>query len=132
NHHPLEITGNSSRFQRFHLLASRDARACTYAGARACRGFENAGTVEPIHFIYLNQVDSGSKKGSKRFQLGTVERAAGETLRFQRLGNILAGGNAARPRLEGADRPIWGLLIGRPGESFRVFAWSAVPIGAAG
>lgn len=121
NHQPLEITGHSSRFQRFHAQASRDARAPVCAAARAYTRGEIRGTVEPEGLIYLNQVDRGSREGSKRFQLGTVEGAAGEGLQFQRLGNILAGGNAAQLHAGLADRPIWGLLMPRAGESFRVF-----------
>ncbi len=125
NQQPLEITSQSSRFQRFRAQASRDARAPVCVAARAYTRGEILGTVEPHELLYLNQIDRGSREGSQRFQLGTAEGAAGEAVRFQRVGNILAGGNAAQLRAGLADRPIWGLLMPRAGESFRVFGVAA-------
>lgn len=79
NHQSIVIAALSARFQRFQLCASRDARMGPRMSARACRGAVNAGTLEPLIFIYIYQVVSGSKAVLVRFSLEPLTRQCRES-----------------------------------------------------
>jgi hypothetical protein len=93
NHQPVDLAPLFARFQRFHVCASRDVRVCERAHTRAYMREGFAGTVEPTHFLYSLQMDSGSKSVPKWFQFGTAAQLAALGRAARRISNILAGGN---------------------------------------
>lgn len=126
NRQSLEITGNSSRFSRFSVLASRDARAYVCVRLRACREPSKHRTTEPQVIIVIYHVVSGSVVVLKRFcpEPAVPNRAGnGRVLRFR---HILAGGNAAISVDGWPDRACSTPLAGRGAKSFGVFRAGSV------
>ncbi len=103
NRQPLENLTNCARFSRFYATASRDAREAVCVCAPVCvqlrvyvRG-ANHRTIEPLVYIYSNQVIRGSRPVLARFW---SEPGCGGTLHPRgsaRSPNKLAGGYRGAP-----------------------------------
>lgn len=71
NHQLTDIAAFSGPVPRFQLPASRVMRACACVRTRAYTRGKNGLNLEPVTFIYLNHIDSGSKSVPNQFQTGS-------------------------------------------------------------
>lgn len=60
NRQAIEIARFAVRFSWFYAVASRDARAPVCVCTRACTLWSTHRTIEPVSFMYVNQLVSGS------------------------------------------------------------------------
>ncbi len=114
NRQASEIISKTSPVLRFQRLASRHARVRTCAGLRAYMCARKAGTLEPLIFIYVYQIDVGSVLGSSAGTLEPALPAMPQWHGFLPL-SIKIGGRYVG---KGASR---GLKLGGGGEKFGVF-----------
>lgn len=123
NRQVTEIVSQSSQVLWFRSIASRDARVCMHTGPCAYMCARNSRTSEPLHYISILQLVSGSSLGSARFSPEPALLAAGRGHANPPISNILCGryGSAM------LDRSPRGLMRSRVGESFGVFGLGAAP-----
>lgn len=112
-----EIVSQSSPVLRFRSSASRDVRACIHTGPCAYMCARNSRTSEPLYYISILQLVSGSRLGSARFSPEPALLAAGRGHANAPILNILCGRYGAAV----LDRSPRGLMRSRGGESFGVF-----------
>lgn len=121
NRQVTEIVSQSPSVLWFRSFASRDARAYTHVGPCAYMCARNARTSEPLNFIHIYQLDSGSSAVLARFWPEPALIDAGRAHGFAPISNILCGRYGAAA----LDRARRGLMRSRLGERFGVFGLGA-------
>lgn len=121
NRQLTEIISNSSPVLWFRSVASRDARAYTHVGPCAYMCARNARTSEPLYYISINPLVSGSSLGSERFSPEPALLTAGRGHAIAPISIKIVGRYAPAA----LDRPSRGLMRSRGGERFGVFGLGA-------
>ena len=121
NRQVTEIVIKSSPVLWFRSFASRDVRACVHVGPCAYMCARNARTSEPLIFIHIYQLDSGSSAVLERFWPEPALIDGRQAHGFAPISNILCGRYGAAA-LDPARR---GLMRSRLGERFGVFGLGA-------
>lgn len=121
NRQLTEIVSYSPLVLRFLSVASRDAYAYTHVGPCAYMCARNARTSEPLYYISILQLVSGSSLGSARFSPEPALLDAGRGHVNAPISIKIVGRYAPAA----LDRPSRGLMRSRLGERFGVFGLGA-------
>lgn len=134
NHQAIEIIALFRRLQRLRACASRMTHVCVCA--RTCvyvRG-QNTATLQPSHYLYRNQIDSGCRTVAARLQPQPVAGHGARSRQPGRFGHILGGRYRRAPGSPldwSMDLAASTVMQARADETFGVFLGGrAVDLGA--